>query len=274
MSDEPLGLEPVRSASPLAGHLLVGALAFVVGAVLAVMLVHLLGYGPWQRPAPLNTVPAPQQEARPAPAQLPPGTDIATLAAREQALAARLEALDTRLREVDTGARAASGYATQAERLLIAAAARRSIERGLELGPIEPQLRQRFGETHPDAVGTLVQAAGQPVTLEDLRIALQTIGPRLTVAPGEGWWSGAQRLFSDLVVLRSADSPSPRPGDRLKRAERMLDEGQVEGALAEVMRLPGASAGESWVTAAKRYIGARAALREIEVGAMEPRAGS
>ena len=48
----------------------------------------------------------------------------------------------------------------------------------------------------------------------------------------------------------------------------MLDGGQVEGALAEVARLPGAEAGDRWITAAKRYIDARRALDTIETAAI------
>ena len=76
-------------------------------------------------------------------------------------------------------------------------------------------------------------------------------------------------MIGDLVVLRQADAPSPRPADRLKRARRALDEGNVEAALAEVARLPGAADAQSWTSAAKRYIAARNALREIELAAMQ-----
>lgn len=269
-ADEPLALEPPRGPSPLGTNLLVGVLAFAGGAVLTAGAAQLGGGGLWPRPAPAPAAsPAPAQPQRPAAPGLPPGTDVATLAAREQALAGRLDQLETRLRDIDGSARAASRYATQAERLMIAFAVRRAVERGQPLGPLEPQLRRRFGESHGESVATVVQAAGQPVTLEDLRLALDTIAPRLGVAPNEAWWPSVRRLLGDLVVLRQADSPSPRPADRIKRARRMLAEGQVEAALAEVTHMPGVANAASWVTAARRFIAARAALREIEVGAME-----
>lgn len=266
--DEPFAPEPVRGLSPMGTSLLIGLIAFLAGAALTAAIAQYYGGGLWRAPVPAAPVQTPQPGPSPA-AALSPGIDVATLAAREQALAARLEQLDLKLRDIEGGARAASSYASQAERLMIAVAVRRNVERGLALGPLELQLRQRFGETHGEAVSTIVNAAGQPVTLEDLRLALDTIGPRLRAAPGEGWWSGVQRLFGDLVVLRQSDLPSPRPADRLKRAQRMLDEGQVEGALAEVTHMPGVNNAESWVSAAKRYVAARAALREIELAAMD-----
>jgi len=271
--DEP-SLEPARGLSPLGTHILIGGLAFgggIVGTALALQLS-----GSWPRaPAPVvASAPAPQ----PTPLALPPGTDLSSLSAREQALATRLDQLDARLRDVDAGARNASSYATQAERLMIAFSVRRAIERGLPLGPLEAQLRRRFGEGHGEAVATVVGAAREPVTLEDLRLALDLIAPRLSTAPTDSVWTSFRRAIGDLVVLRQGTSSS-RSADRLKRARRTLEEGQVEAALAEVAHLPGVARAESWVTAAKRYIAARAALREIEAAAMEtpaapPRAGA
>lgn len=264
--DEPLALEPSSGFPPLTKTVAIGAAAFL-GGVAATAGVLWLGGSPSPTPAPPPAVTAqPQTAAAPA---LPPATDIATLSAREAMLAGRLDQLELRLRQIDSGARTASSYATQAERLMIAFAARRAIERGIPLGPLAAPLRARFAEAHPDAVGTIIQAAGQPVTLEDLRLALDTLAPRLTSDSDASLWSRIRGLFGDLVVLRRSDAPSPRPADRLRRARRTLEEGQVEAALAEVARMPGAAAAESWVRAAGTYLSARAALREIEAAAME-----
>ncbi|MCW3846765.1 hypothetical protein OF829_05900 [Sphingomonas sp. LB-2] len=263
--DEPLALEPARGLSPLATNLLIGAVAF--GGGIAGTWAVLQWSGKTAPPPP--AVQTAQPQPTPQPAALPPGTDLSTLAAREAMLASRLDALDSRLRDIDGSARAASSFATQAERLMIAFAARRAIERGLPLGPLEGQLRARFGETHGEAVSTLIAAAGQPVTLEDLRLALDTLSPRLTSAANEGMWARMRRLLGDLVVLRQDGAASPRAADRLRRARRAIDEGNVEAALAEVARMPGAADAQSWTSAAKRYIAARNALREIELAAME-----
>lgn len=266
--DEPLALEPARGLSPLATNILIGAVAFAGGIAGTAGVLQWSGKGPWGPPPAAPVQNAQPQIAAPAPA-LPPGTDISTLAAREAMLASRLDALDNRLRDIDGSARAASSFATQAERLMVAFAARRAVERGLPLGPLEGQLRKRFGETQGEAVSILIGAAGQPVTLEDLRLALDTIAPRLMNPANEGMWARAKRLLGDLVVLRQAGPPSPRPADRLRRARRALDEGQVDAALGEVARMPGGADAQSWTSAAKRYIAARNALREIELAAME-----
>lgn len=195
--------------------------------------------------------------------------DLESLQGRELALTGRIAELEARLATTSTAAQAASGNATRAEGLMIAFAARRALDRGLGLGYIEGQLRDRFGPVQPQAVATVIAAARQPVTLEDLREGIEAISPQLrTGNTTDGWWSSLRREVSDLVVIRKAAAPSPRAEDRLIRARRMLDAGQVEGALAEVGRLPGADAGDRWIAAANRYIGARQALDTIESAAI------
>lgn len=267
MSDELLAPTPARN-DRLRNSSLIGGIAFIGGIAVTVGAFQLAGprFGPSdaRRPA----VEAPQAQPSAAPV-LPPASDIATLDAREQLLAGRLDQLQLRLQGLEGSARGAATYATRAEQLMIAAAARRAIERGLPLGSLETQLRQRFGERHPEAVAAIIRGAAQPVTLEDLRLALNTIAPRLAAGSGDSLWMRVRRMLGDLIVLRQADSPSPRASDRLRRARRVLDEGQVEAALAEIAHMPGVGQAESWVTAARRYASARAGLNEIERSAVE-----
>ncbi|MDB5694097.1 MAG: hypothetical protein JWO81_3160, partial [Alphaproteobacteria bacterium] len=56
--------------------------------------------------------------------------------------------------------------------------------------------------------------------------------------------------------------------DRLRRAERALDAGQVEVALLEVLRLPGRDNAQDWIALARRYVAARQALDTIETAAL------
>ncbi|MBC7985524.1 MAG: hypothetical protein H7X93_02480, partial [Sphingomonadaceae bacterium] len=67
-------------------------------------------------------------------------------------------------------------------------------------------------------------------------------------------------------------TPSPAPSDRLQRARDKLNAGQVDSALAEVLRLPGQAAAAQWIADARRYVAARNALDRIEtVALIEPR---
>ena len=265
MSDETLA--PPSRAPWWRSASLIGTIAFVAGIGVTVGAVGLAG-GLSPRPAPPAPLPTPEASAQPSVAAPPPGTDLATLYAREAMLAGKLEQIELRLRDSDASARNAASYATRAERMMVVFATRRAIERGQPLGPLADQLRLRFGESNADAVSAILRAAGQPATLEDLRLALDTLGPRLANDPKDGLWDRVRRMLGNLVVLRQADTPSPLPAERLRRARRALDRGDVEAALAEVAHMPGVALAENWTSTARRYIAARTALAEIERAAM------
>ena len=143
------------------------------------------------------------------------------------------------------------------------------VDRGLALGYLEGQLRARFGGTQPAAVAAIIRAARMPVTIEDLRLGIDTIAPDLaTGASRDGWIASLRRELSGLIVVRREGTPSPRPSDRLDRIRRLLDARQVEAAMAEVARLPGAPQAERWTTAAARYVEAHRALDTIEAAAI------
>ncbi|GAA4771801.1 hypothetical protein GCM10023219_18410 [Stakelama sediminis] len=249
------------------------AIAFCVG-VAAMASGYYLWTGGWQarsvQPAPSHDTTAAAQTPEPL---NPPSEDVATLnslATREAVLANQMAALEQRLSNVDSNSRVASTFATRAEGLMVAFASRRAIDRGLPLTYLEGQLRERFAATQPRAVAIVITAAHNPVTLEDLRLALETIGPNLLRKEGaRGWWSSVRRELSQLVIIRHSSTPDPRAGERLQRAKRMLDAGNVQGSLGEVMQMPGANEATSWIRAARRYILARKALDAIEATALE-----
>jgi hypothetical protein len=266
--DAPAPTAPARG-NPLMTILGAVLIAFIAG--LAVMAVVFRAGDWWGEPAtaPVAVV-QPPISAAPVTA---PGMDVATLAAREQALAARLEALDARLKATDADSRVAASYAGRAEAMMLVFGARRALERGEELGIIATELRRRLGTAAPDAVATVLSASTEPVTLEDLRVAFDQIAPRLSTSqPDDGWLSAIQRELSTLVIIRKQDAPSPHPRERLARARRLLGQGHVEAALAEVSRLPGAQGAESWMAAAGRYIATRRALDTLEDAAIEGKA--
>ena len=219
-------------------------------------------------PAETTGITQPGVSATPLPSNTSPATqslvDPITLAGREAILASQLAALETRAATLTATAEAAGSQATRAEALLTALAARRALDRGLPLGSIDTQLPQRFGNTR--AVAIVRAAARQPVTLEDLRQALDAIGPAAAAGVSEGWPAAIRRELGTLVVLRRAGTPSPRPVEHLDRARRLLDQGQVEAARAEVALLPG-DAG-NWLDAARRYVLARRALDAMEAAAL------
>lgn len=188
-------------------------------------------------------------------------------------VARRVAQLEQRIGELGTQSQAAVGNADRAEGLLVAFAARRALERGVGLGYLEGLLRQRFGQSQPRAVETVIAAAAQPVTLEMLRQGLTEAGPALIGAPpNQSFLTSLRTEFANLIVLRRENTPPTDPRERLRRAASRLEAGQVEVALAEVLRLPGRDNGRAWIDMAQRYVTARQALDALEVAALlEPR---
>lgn len=188
-------------------------------------------------------------------------------------LETRMALLEDRLSRLGLQAEAATGNAARAEGLLIAFAARRTLDRGAPLGYLEDQLRLRFADAQPNAVETLVEAAQAPVTLDQLNGELTTLTPRLTgVDRSEDSWSKVKREFASLFVIRRVSEPLNRPQDRIEHAKLLLGSGKITEAIAEVEQLPGASAAGPWITSARRYDAVQRALDLIETTAMlEPR---
>lgn len=217
--------------------------------------------------APTQTQPAQSQPTQPQ-APVAPAIDPATLVTREAALAGQLAALEARTAAVTTDAAAAGAQSARAEALLVALAARRQIERGLPLGYLEEQLRERFGQRQPRSVAVAIGAARQPVTIDDLSAGLESMTGRLLVAPQDDWMDALRREIRTLVVLRRTGTPSPLPLDRLALARRLLAGGRVEAARTEIAALPGASSAGPWLAAARRWTLAQQALNAIETAAL------
>ena len=239
-----------------------GMLLLLAGAGLATWALarsapaaRLLGVVPVTT-APSSLMPAPQPVSAP----------VAVLQAD-----ARLASVEGRLAAVESAAQRAQGSAGRADALLVAFAARRAVDRGRALGYLEPLLIERFGSAHEQAVGTIVTAARQPVRLDQLVDGYAALGPALRSAGSdEGWWTGLRRELGTLVSVHRADVPSVRPQARYDRAVVRLERGEVDGALAETMRLPGVGRANEWVGQARSYVAVHRALDEIESAALLP----
>ena len=273
---EPTGTaeQPKRSLMPM---LLLPFLAFVIG--LAAMGWLLSRWDAGARFLGVVPPPPPVQEAPPAVAVVAEPEPAAPAAADgpepqrlliDPEITRRVNRLEERLSTVDLQSRAAVGNADRAEGLLVAFAARRALDRGVALGYIEGLLGQRFGDSKRQAVATIITASREPVTLQELQEGLQEVGPQLTGGggPGQNWWTALRSELGGLVTIRKAGTPSPVPAERLRRASRRLEAGQVDVALAEVLRLPGREKASNWIAKARRYVMARRALDEIETAAL------
>jgi hypothetical protein len=275
MDYEPVGSTSTRKRS-LLGIVIGPLIAFVAGiAAMGWLLANwdaaarFMGVNPPAPPAPVETAPPPAART---PAPITAGEPERLLIDPE--ITRRVNQLEQRIAAIDTQSRQAVGNADRAEGLLVAFAARRALDRGVALGYIEGLLRQRFGDTQRQAVATIITASRQPVTLEELQEGLQDVREELIGGgPNQNWWDALKAEFSGLVTVRKGDTPSTLPAERLRRATRRLEAGQVDVALAEVLRMPGRENAEPWIAAARRYVAARRALDTIETAALlEPRA--
>jgi hypothetical protein len=262
--------------------LVVPGVAFVLGlGAMGYLLAHwnaaarVIGVAPPAPPPVVAMAPAipPRQSASRQAAGDPAGADEPERIVIDPEIGRRVAALEARIGQVDTQSRAAVGNADRAEGLLVAFAARRALDRGVALGFLEALLRQRFGDTQPQAVGMIILAARDPVTLQELQGGLQQLGPHLIGAgPDQSWWGAFRGELGSLITVRREGTPSPVPAERLARAARWLESGEVAPALAEVQRMPGAEHARDWVARARRYVSARRALDTIETAALlEPR---
>ena len=210
-------------------------------------------------PQPIVTAPKPAAAPQP----------IAPATAPTPAVDARISAVEQRLNEVENASQRAEGFAGRADALVVAFAARRAIDRGVSLGYLEPLLVDRFGPQHQAAVATIITGSRQPVRLDDLTSEYEDLGPLLrSGGPQDSWWTNFKREMGSLVEVHRAERPAVNAEARYNRALRRLSSGDVDQALAETMRMPGAARATDWTNKARRYVAAHRALDEIESAAL------
>jgi hypothetical protein len=231
-------------------------------------------------PAPAATAAAATQPARAAPATpsaaapalaLPPPAPLTPT--QEGTLATRISLLEDRLARISASADGASGNAAKAEAMLLALAARRTLDRGLPLGVLEAQLRLRFGETQPVAVNAIIAAGRSPVTEDELAAQLARLRPQLDAAPDANILDRIRTGVDSLIIIRANDAPSPSADNRYARAIRALERERIDLAINEVERMRGAAAPDvaAWLRRARLRNDAARALDLIESAAiLEP----
>jgi hypothetical protein len=234
-------------------RLMIGIVLIVAGA--AATIWGLAHYQPAARF--LGVAPAAPATLTPKPVALAsgPGVQPAPAPKANASDAARISELEQRVASVENSTQRAEGFAGRADALVVAFAARRAIDRGVALGFLEPLLVDRFGTQHQQAVATIVTGARQPVRLNDLISEYETLGPDLRRGgPQDNWWANLRRELGSLVEVHRADRPAINAEARYQRAMQRLSSGDVDQALAETMRLPGAANAADWVGKARRYV--------------------
>ena len=216
----------------------------------------------------LGVAPAPEETRV---IRLTPEGAAARLAAPPEAAISNdaIQSLEARLARVESATQQAAGSAGRADALLVAFAGRRAIDRGVALGYLETLLVERFGAGHARAVSTIVTGSHAPIGLDELARDYEQLAPQLRAGgPDEGLWTGIKREFGSLIEIRRASRPSVRPEARYNRALDLIRRGEVDAALVETMRLPGAGHANAWAAKARRYVAVQRALDEVESAAL------
>lgn len=266
-----------------------GAFPALIGVALSAVLLGalIIGYFAWGEGNPLASTLGQNREApvtaatsnaaintaTPAsPAATPlaeaDASTVEQVTEQQGGLEQRLAAAEQRLARLDLQAQAASGNAGRAEGLLVAFAARRTLERGEQLGYLADQLRLRFGMAQPDAVRLVISASQDPIRLDQLIARLEGLQSKLVTTDGGPSFERLKREISDLFVIRREATPSTRPDRALYRARLSLESGRVEKAIAEVESLPGAANASDWIADARRYAALQNALNILETSAI------
>lgn len=269
------------SSTTLSNRLLIGLflLTFVAGAIAAGWLLSRSGW--WgtdsETPAALSAVEQTPPPATPALARLADSVDPTTGGTRSAVPVAgtpvagslgpvseQVDTLEARLATIRAAVDQAETNGRRAEAMLLAVAARRTLDRGVPLGFLQTQLRARF-PGQPRAVDTIVTSAADPVTVESLRAGLpdldqvRTGGRLLALVRGDG---------PPLVAIRRAGQPSRDPTRRLAEAGEALGRGDVASAVAQVAAMRATPDRSTWLRTARRYLDARQALDVIETAAI------
>lgn len=260
MEDVPAPAAPARS-SPVRGLVIFALVCFAVGIVVMGWLLSewpparnlLLGAPPISAPT-TSAVPAAQHAAPPSPSVVTPVTPDAQMTHIEEQLAI-----------IDQQASSASDDAARTERMMIAFAARRAIERGSPLGYLEGALTRQFGAQDAKAVSTIVKCARAPVTLERLEEGLDAARDTLLSDDRASNWFG--RIWNDvgnLATIRHDGEDTSSPDQHFNRARRALERDRVEMAIREVEAMPGKAGVRPWLDSAQRYVQVRRALDRLE----------
>ena len=105
--------------------------------------------------------------------------------------------------------------------------------------------------------------------LNELIDEYQTLGTELRRGgPQDSWWTNFKREMGSVIEVHRSTRPAVNAEARYNRAMQRLSTGDVDQALAETMRLPGATRATDWTTKARRYVAAHRALDEIESAAL------
>ncbi len=212
-----------------------------------------------------------------------PGTavaeDMAPITGRIAALeaqAAAFQSIDAniaaRLEQIAIDLQRTSGVAEAGDRqvrdLFMVTVARRMLESGRPLGPVQSVLSARFSAQDTAAIDSLARWSAVPQTRETLAARLETLdsGDGATTPPtqSQGFWARLMSRLSGLVTVRDGTVAEPVETDAVAAAREALASGDIALAVARLQRAPPSAVRDQWMADARVLAAAEAALDRLE----------
>jgi hypothetical protein len=196
-------------------------------------------------------------------------TNDLNLAARLDALAAEVARTNTAVVETDLRTRD----------LFLLAVARRMLEAGRPLTPIERALENRFREADGAAVDALAAWTAAPQTQRTLKDRLKALQEMPEAADTRSWWDRLTARLAGLVTVRGQTAETVADMDALlARARAAMEAGDTNLAVAALDQGDGQGdlppAVRQWLADARILVAAEDALGRLETNALESGVGS
>ena len=191
-------------------------------------------------------------------------TNDANLMARLDALAAEVARTSSAVVETDARTRD----------LFLLAVARRMVEAGRPLTPIESVIEGRFRTGDGAAVEALAAWSSAPQTRRTLQGRLETIGDLPAPAEAGSWWDRLKARLSGLVTVRGEGTGTADNQALMAQARAAMAAGDVALAVSALGEGDWPPAVRQWVEDARILLAAEEALGRLEANALEAGVGA
>jgi hypothetical protein len=191
-------------------------------------------------------------------------TNDANLVARLDALAAEVARTSSAVVETDARTRD----------LFILSVARRMLESGRPLTPIEPAIADRFAKSDAAAVEALGAWSRAPQTRSTLKSRLEAIGDLPSSEEAGGWWERLKARLSGLVSVRGERVETADSAALMAEARTAMAAGDLELAVSALSGGDWSPAVRQWVADARILAAGEEALARLETDALEAGIGA
>jgi len=182
----------------------------------------------------------------------------------DASMVARLEQLAMDLQRTSGNAEAGD---RQVRDLFLVSVARRMVESGRPLGPVQSALSARFSAQDAAAIDSLERWSNVPQTRESLGARLETLGDAIvapTHADAPGFWGRLMARMSGLVTVRDGTVAGPAQTDALAAARDALAGDDIALAATRLQAAPPSAMRDQWIADARALLAAEMALDRLE----------